>query len=99
VTLLLDRVSPKVRNILEWWSLGAGLALTAYMAWYAGRLAWVSYTTHDISPGADASPLWIPQIAMVLGCFGFALSFAQALVERWQGRDFIAVSGEAAHIE
>jgi TRAP-type C4-dicarboxylate transport system permease small subunit len=99
VTLLLDRVSPRVRNILEWWSLGAGLALTGYMAWYAARLAWVSYTTHDISPAADASPLWIPQIAMVLGCIGFALAFVQALAERWQGGSFIAVSGEAAHIE
>jgi hypothetical protein len=35
----------------------------------------------------------------VLGCVGFALSFAQALVKRWQGGSFIAVSGEAAHIE
>ncbi|MEP6773477.1 MAG: TRAP transporter small permease [Polaromonas sp.] len=99
VTLLLDRVSPKVRNILEWWSLGAGLALAAYMAWYALRLVWVSYVTHDISPAADASPLWIPQIAMTLGCVGFALSFVHALVERWHGRSFIEVSSEAAHIE
>ncbi len=99
VTLLLDRVSPRVRGVLEWWSLGAGLALAAYVAWYAVRLVWVSYGTHDISPAADASPLWIPQLAMALGCIGFALSFAQALVERWQGGSFIAVSSEAAHIE
>ncbi|MDI1238699.1 MAG: TRAP transporter small permease [Polaromonas sp.] len=99
VTLLLDRVSPRVRGLLEWWSLGAGLALTAYVAWYAARLVWVSYSTHDISPAADASPLWIPQLAMALGCIGFALSFVQALVERWQGGIFIAVSSEAAHIE
>lgn len=99
VTLLLDRVSPRVRGFLEWWSLGAGLALAAYVAWYAARLVWVSYSTHDISPAADASPLWIPQLAMALGCIGFALSFVQALVERWQGGSFIAVSSEAAHIE
>lgn len=99
VTLLLDRVSPRTRGFLEWWSLGAGLALAAYVAWYAARLVWVSYSTHDISPAADASPLWIPQLAMALGCIGFALSFVQALVERWQGGNFIAVSSEAAHIE
>ncbi|MDI1340712.1 TRAP transporter small permease [Polaromonas sp.] len=99
VTLLLDRVPARVRGLLEWWSLGAGLALTAYVAWYAARLVWVSYSTHDISPAADASPLWIPQLAMALGCIGFALSFVQALVERWQGGIFIAVSSEAAHIE
>ena len=28
------------------------------------------------SPGADASPLWIPQVAMALGCVGFAIAFA-----------------------
>jgi TRAP-type C4-dicarboxylate transport system permease small subunit len=99
VTLLLERVSPRVRGILEWWCLGAGLALTAYVAWYAVRLVWVSYSTHDTSPAADASPLWIPQLAMALGCVGFALSFVQALVERWRGGSFIAVSSEAAHIE
>lgn len=99
VTLLLDRVSPRVRGVLEWWSLGAGLALTAYVAWYAVRLVWVSYSTHDISPAADASPLWIPQLAMALGCIGFALSFAQALLGRWRGGSFIAVSSEASHIE
>lgn len=99
VTLLLERVPSRVRGILEWWSLGVGLALTAYVAWYAARLVWMSYSTHDISPAADASPLWIPQIAMALGCIGFALSFAQALVERWRGGSFIAVSSEVAHIE
>jgi TRAP-type C4-dicarboxylate transport system permease small subunit len=99
VTLLLERVSPRVRGILEWWSLGAGFALAVYVAWYAARLVWVSYSTHDISPAADASPLWIPQLAMALGCIGFALSFVQALVERWHGGSFIAVSSETAHIE
>lgn len=99
VTLLLDRVSPRARNVLEWWSLSAGFVLAAYMVWFAGRLAWVSYTTHDISPAADASPLWIPQLAMVLGCVGLALSFAQALAMRRRGDNFIAASGEAAHTE
>lgn len=99
VTLLLDRLQPRARAALEWWSLGSGLALTLYMAWYAVRLVWVSYSTHDISPGADASPLWIPQLSMALGCIGFALSFAQALLEHWQGGSFIEVSSETAHIE
>lgn len=99
VTLLLNRVSPKVRGILEWWSLGAGLALTSYVAWYAVRLVWVSHTTHDISPAADATPLWIPQLAMALGCIGFALSFAHALALRWRGDSLIAVSSDASHIE
>ncbi|HVL44901.1 MAG TPA: TRAP transporter small permease, partial [Acidovorax sp.] len=59
---------------------------------------WISYITHDISPAADASPLWIPQISMAMGCIGFALAFAHALVLRFQGTAFMAVS-EAARSE
>ena len=98
VTLLLERAPERLRQGLEWWSLGAALALSAYMAWFALRLVWVSYTTHDVSPAADASPLWVPQLAMALGCTGFALAFAQALLGRWKGRDLIA-AGHAAHTE
>ncbi len=98
VTLLLERAPHRLRQGLEWWSLGAAMALSAYMAWFALRLVWVSYATHDMSPGADASPLWIPQIAMALGCVGFAIAFGHALLGRWQGRELIA-AGQAAHTE
>ena len=99
VTLLLDRVPTRLRAALEWWCLTVAFSLAVYIAWYAMRLVWVSYTTHDISPAADASPLWIPQISMALGCIGFALSFGHALVERWHGGSFISAAGDAAHVE
>ncbi len=98
VTLLLERAPHRLRQGLEWWSLAAAVALSGYMAWYALRLVWVSYATNDMSPGADASPLWIPQIAMALGCVGFAVAFVHALLGRWQGRELIARS-HAAHTE
>jgi hypothetical protein len=64
------------------WAFGAG----GVHGWYALRLVWVSYGMHDVSPAADATPLWIPQIAMALGCIGFALSLADALVSAaWAG--------------
>lgn len=85
VSLLLERVPARVRAALEWWCLLAGSALAFYMAWFALRLLWISRTTHDVSPAADATPLWIPQIAMALGCVGFALAFAQALAVRAAG--------------
>lgn len=99
VTLLLERLPARARKALEWWCLLAALALSIYIAWYAVRLVWLSYTTHDISPAADASPLWIPQIGMALGCVGFALSFVQALADRLRGREFIAAPAESARAE
>jgi TRAP-type C4-dicarboxylate transport system permease small subunit len=98
VTLLLERAPHRFRQGLEWWSLAAAAGLSAYMAWFALRLVWVSYATNDMSPGADASPLWIPQVAMALGCVGFAIAFAHALFGRWHGRELIAPS-HAAHTE
>jgi len=101
VTLLLDRLQGRARAGLELWALVSGLALSAYMAFFATRLVWVSYLTHDVSPAADATPLWLPQIAMALGCIGFALGFVDALWARVRGVSFFfeAPSGEAVHVE
>ena len=100
VTLLLQKLPERVRNIFEYWSLIAGAGLSVYLAWFACRLAWQSHSFHDISQGADATPLWIPQIAMALGCIGFALSMLDALLARLQGRAFfLAGEGETANIE
>lgn len=99
VTLVLDRLPKKVRGAFEWACLASALTLTLYIAWYAVRAVWISYITHDISPGADASPLWIPQLSMAMGCIGFALSFAHALVLRARGQVFITATGEASRSE
>ncbi|MEY3613617.1 MAG: hypothetical protein RJB14_3339 [Pseudomonadota bacterium] len=99
VSLLLDRLPDRLRQGLEWWCLCVGTLLSGAIAWYAVRAVWISHLTHDVSPAADATPLWIPQLAMALGCIGFALSFVHALVLRWQGRALITATSEAAHIE
>lgn len=100
VTLLLERLAPKARAALEWWSLLAGFALALYLAVYALRLVWLSHAMHDVSPAADATPLWIPQLACALGCAGFALSLADAIVARWRGLPYFERLGEdASHVE
>jgi TRAP-type C4-dicarboxylate transport system permease small subunit len=95
VTLVLDRLPARWRGAFEWLCLASALVLTVYIAGYAVRSVWISYITHDISPAADASPLWIPQISMAMGCIGFALAFAHALVLRFKGEAFMAVSESA----
>jgi TRAP-type C4-dicarboxylate transport system permease small subunit len=100
VTLFLEKLPRRGRAVLEYWSLLAGLALAVYFAVFATRLVWISWLTHDISTSADATPLWIPQLAMALGCIGFALSFADALVARLQRRVFFKAQGdEIARVE
>jgi TRAP-type C4-dicarboxylate transport system permease small subunit len=100
VTLVLQKAPPALRNALEYFSLSVAAALSTYLAFFACKLVWVSQTTHDVSQSADATPLWIPQLAMALGCIGLAVAFTDALVAHWQQREFFPAPGEdAAFVE
>lgn len=92
VTLLLQRLPAGGRKALEYAGLLVGLGLATHLCWFAGKLVWVSYTLHDVSPAADVTPLWIPQLTMALGCAGFVLVFVHALLARWQGQPFDSVA-------
>lgn len=95
VTLLLDRLPTRMRSAFEWFCLTLAMVLTVYVAWYSVRSVWISYITHDISPAADASPLWIPQISMAVGCIGFAVAFVHALVLHSRGKTLITAAESA----
>lgn len=99
-TLLLDHVSPGAKGVMETVALALGTAISLFLAWFAVRLVWVSYTLHDVAFTGDATPMWIPQLSMALGCVGFALAFVHALWSRFSGAAFFAEPGsEAAHAD
>ena len=95
VTLVLERLPARWRKAFEWWCLGAAAGLALYLAWFSARLVWGSYATNDVSQAADATPLWIPQLAMALGCIGFAIGVLQAAIARWNGSDLLAPAAAA----
>ncbi|CAG1012546.1 hypothetical protein BURK2_04542 [Burkholderiales bacterium] len=95
VSLLVNRLSVRAREALEYLCLGAGLALSTYFCWFAARLVWTSYLMNDVSPAADATPLWIPQSLMALGAFGFCLAFAEALLAKLRSQPQFAASNDA----
>ena len=96
VTLILQGLSARVRGGFEYGCLAVGLLLAVYLCWFSANLVWVSYILHDVSPAADVTPMWIPQLSMAIGCAGFLLAFIHALVARWQGQEFFdAVHAEA----
>jgi TRAP-type C4-dicarboxylate transport system permease small subunit len=100
VTLVLQSLPKVWRAVLEWWSLVAGILLSAMLAGYALRMVWVSHSTHDISQGSDATPLWLPQIGMALGCVGLLVALLDAAWSRATGGGFEQSSGgEAARVE
>lgn len=86
VTLLLQSAGPGLRRVLELWSLLAASLLALVFAFYSCRLAWHSLDFQDISTANDATPLWIPQLAMAVGTVIFAIAFIDELVLEWRGR-------------
>lgn len=86
VTLLLQSAGPGLRRVLELWSLFAASLLALVFAFYSCRLVWQSLQFNDISTANDATPLWLPQLAMAVGTVIFAIAFLDELVLEWRGR-------------
>lgn len=80
VTLVLERFGPTVHRVLQVWSHGAGVVLAGLLAWFSLRLVWQSYSFNDISQGNDATPLWIPQLAMAVGSLVFVIALLDGFV-------------------
>ena len=100
VSALVERSTGRVRAALDYWALGLGVALSIYLAWFAVRMVWQSYIFHDIAPTGDATPMWIPQLTMAIGCVGFALAMTHAFVLRLRRGVFIGESaGELTSAE
>jgi TRAP-type C4-dicarboxylate transport system permease small subunit len=99
VTLLLSHVPPAARKALEIWCHLLALALSGILAFYCVRLAWQSHTFNDISTGNDATPLWIPQLAMALGTVILFVAFADAFGGVLRGERRQDAGDEPAHIE
>ncbi|MEN9627782.1 MAG: hypothetical protein RJA10_1009 [Pseudomonadota bacterium] len=99
VTLLLASLKGGARRALELWALAAATLLAGLSAFYACRLSWQSYSFHDVSTGNDATPLWIPQLAMAAGSVILAVAFLDELVLELKGQRQQPGSDEALHNE
>lgn len=94
VTLVLGRLKGRAHHALEMWALTAGVLLAGLFAFYSVRLAWVSHAINDISTSNDATPLWIPQLAMALGTVILLVALVDEWVLQLRGRRVTPASGE-----
>ena len=99
VTLVLEHAGPRARRALELWALAAATLLAAAFAWYSARLTFQSWQFNDVSTGNDATPLWIPQLAMGLGTLVLLVALVDELVLEWRGQRKRIVPAEALHNE
>ena len=79
VSILLNALGTR-RRWLEVWCFAAGAVTTAFFATYAVKGTFLSWKLNDISQGQDATPMWIPQLAMSAGTLLLAICFLDHLV-------------------
>lgn len=99
VGLLLNALQGKSKKILEIWALLVSSLIGGALAWYSVRLVWLSYIYHDVSTGNDATPLWIPQIAMALGAVVLLIALIDELILEIMGKRQPVAPSEALRNE
>ncbi|MCO5103779.1 MAG: TRAP transporter small permease [Burkholderiaceae bacterium] len=99
VTLVLNLLRGRWKKGAELWALSAATLLALLFAFYSCKLAWQSHVFNDISTGNDATPLWLPQIAMALGTVVLAIAFVDELVLELLGQREPPHSSEALRNE
>jgi TRAP-type C4-dicarboxylate transport system permease small subunit len=85
VTLILQKFTGRTRRALEIWALAVACVLSGLFAYYAFKMVWWSYSFNDISQSTDATPLWIPELAMAIGVAVLFIAFVEALIRVLRG--------------
>jgi TRAP-type C4-dicarboxylate transport system permease small subunit len=99
VTLLLTALHGSARRAVELWALAVAVLLSGLSAFYGARLAWQSRQFNDVSTANDATPLWIPQLAMAIGSAVLVVAFVDEFVLELRGRRMEVAGDEALHNE
>ncbi len=99
VTMLLSHVGARAHRALELWCYALATLVSALFAWFSVRLAWQSYTFNDVSTANDATPLWIPQIAMAAGTVILLIAFVDELVIELRGGRHARAADAPTHVE
>ena len=85
VTLVLEAVSPKARQMLEVISLLVAAVAIAYLGYWAARFTYESWEFNEIAGNMVAIPIWIPQISFVVGSALLVLAVLDECVQVLRG--------------
>jgi TRAP-type C4-dicarboxylate transport system permease small subunit len=99
VTLVLEHLSGPRQRALETFAIAVATLLGIAFAYYSARLAYQSWDFNDVSTANDATPLWIPQLAMAAGAIVFAIALVDELVQQLRGKRVRAAPAEALRNE
>lgn len=85
VTLVIGRLGPRCRRLVEGVILLLALLLVGFSAWSAGALVWESWQFGELSQGYIPVPLWLPQLPMAVGLAVLAIALLDELVTLLRG--------------
>ncbi|MEY8841689.1 TRAP transporter small permease [Cribrihabitans sp. XS_ASV171] len=74
VSLFLNALGDK-RRWGELWCFAIGAITATYLARYAVKGTYWSWKLNEVSQGLDATPIWVPQLAMSAGTILLAVAF------------------------
>ena len=79
VSMLLNALG-SLRRWAEVWCFAIASGLAVFWSYYAFKTVYWSHRLGDVSQGLDATPIWIPQLAMAVGSAVFAISLIDNLI-------------------
>ena len=80
VTLVLEKVSPATRRVMEIISLVIATAAIAYLTYWACRFTYQSWQFNEMAQGLWAVPIWIPQLSFAFGSVLFLVAVVDELI-------------------
>src|SRR5215218_10181097 len=98
VTLVLARVSPAVRRLLEIGASVVAAAFTGFLAWSMVKFAFASFSRGQTSYASD-TPIWLPQAVIAFGMLLLTLQFAARSVRAVLGLPLEDNAMRAAPVE
>ncbi|HEV7477323.1 MAG TPA: TRAP transporter small permease [Burkholderiales bacterium] len=86
VGLLLERLGPRGRRAMELFALGLTALFVAYMLWAVGRFIYESWKFNEVAQGLIRVPIWIPQMAFLVGVIIFFIAVLDDLIAVLQNK-------------
>ena len=80
ITLFLEKLSGKKKQLVETWCLLIASFFSGYLAFYFIKMLIISYKFQERSEGADEILIWIPQTGVAIGSAIFFISVFHQLI-------------------
>ena len=86
VGLLLEGLTTRSRRAAELCALSVTVVFVGYMLWAVSKFVYESWKFNEVAQGLIKIPIWIPQLAFVLGVLIFFIAVVDDFVAVLQGR-------------